>query len=45
MDSLSHRPHILDGEFRQIGVGTHTGTYKGYEDATMYTAEFAVSGR
>ena len=42
MDSTSHRPHILNGEFRQIGVGTHTGTYKGYENATMYTAEFGV---
>lgn len=45
MDSSSHRPHILDGELRQIGVGTHTGTYKGYENATMYTAEFAVPSR
>lgn len=45
MDSPSHRPHILDGEFRQIGVGTHTGTYKGYENAIMYTAEFGVVNR
>ena len=45
MDSPTHRPHILDGELRQIGVGTHTGTYKRYENTTMYTAEFAGFNR
>ena len=45
MASESHRPHILSGEFRQIGVGTYTGKYKDYRGATAYTAEFGVRRR
>ena len=45
MASESHRPHILSEGFRQIGVGTYTGKYKGYRDATAYTAEFGVRRR
>lgn len=42
MNSDSHRPHILSEDFRQIGVGTYTGKYKSYSDATAYTVEFGV---
>lgn len=42
MNSDSHRPNILSEEFRQIGVGTYTGKYESYRDATAYTVEFGV---
>lgn len=45
MNSESHRPHILSEELRQIGVGTYTGKYKSYSDATAYTVEFGVRRR
>lgn len=45
MASESHRPNTLSEEFRQIGVGTHTGEYKHYESDTAYTAEFGVRQR
>jgi uncharacterized protein YkwD len=37
MKSRSHRANILDRRFREVGVGTHKGTYKGH---TMYTVDF-----
>lgn len=40
MDSPGHRSNILDGRLREIGIGTYTGTYKGYSGWTMYTADF-----
>lgn len=45
MKSRDHRPNILNGRLRQIGVGTHTGTYKHYGKATMYTVDFGVRRR
>ena len=42
MNSDSHRPHILSEDFRQVGVGTYTGKYRSYSDATAYTVEFGV---
>jgi uncharacterized protein YkwD len=42
MKSDGHRRNILDGEFREIGVGTYTGTYGDTERVTMYTAGFGV---
>jgi uncharacterized protein YkwD len=42
MQSDGHRHNILEGEFREIGVGTHVGEYKGIDGVTMYTADFGV---
>jgi uncharacterized protein YkwD len=40
INSTDHRANILDGRFRQVGVGTYTGNYKGMEGYTMYTVDF-----
>jgi uncharacterized protein YkwD len=45
MKSTGHRRNILNGKFRQIGIGTHTGTYKSYKGWTMYTADFGARRR
>ena len=45
MDSSGHRANILDEDFRQIGIGTHSGEYEGYEESVMYTADFGVRQR
>ncbi|MGF1472998.1 MAG: CAP domain-containing protein [Rubrobacteraceae bacterium] len=40
MNSSGHRANILDGGMTEIGIGAATGTYRGYDDATMYTVDF-----
>ncbi len=45
MKSDGHRRNILKKEFREIGVGAYTGTYKYTEGVTMYTADFGVRRR
>ena len=45
MRSDGHRHNILNGRFREIGVGTHTGTYGDKDGVTMYTADFGVRRR
>jgi uncharacterized protein YkwD len=40
MNSSGHRTNILDRRFREIGIGTATGTYKGHRGYTMYTVDF-----
>jgi uncharacterized protein YkwD len=40
INSTHHRANILDEGFRQVGVGTYTGSYKGMEGYTMYTVDF-----
>ena len=42
MKSDGHRRNILNGRFREVGIGTHTGTYKGFQNVTMYTADFGT---
>lgn len=46
MKSPGHRHNILNGKFREIGVGTYAGTYtekgKNYKGVTMYTADFGT---
>lgn len=42
MKSPGHRRNILDGKFREIGIGTYAGEYKGYRGVTMYTADFGT---
>jgi len=45
MKSEGHRHNILKEEFREIGVGAYTGTYKKTDGVTMYTADFGVRRR
>ena len=45
MKSPGHRRNILDGKFREIGLGTYSGTYKKYKGWTMYTADFGTRRR
>jgi uncharacterized protein YkwD len=42
MNSPDHKGNILDRRFRPVGVGTHTGRYKGTRRYTMYTVDFGV---
>jgi uncharacterized protein YkwD len=42
MDSGAHRSNILDRRFREIGIGTATGRYKGHKGYTMYTVDFGT---
>lgn len=42
MNSPGHRANILDRRFREIGIGTYTGTYKSYQGWTMYTVDFGT---
>jgi uncharacterized protein YkwD len=44
MDSSGHRRNILDGRFREVGIGAYTGDFRyggnTYRDTTMWTADF-----
>lgn len=42
MNSSSHRSNILSRKFREVGIGAYTGTYKGYKNVTMWTADFGT---
>ena len=42
MNSSGHRANILNRRFREIGIGTATGTYKGQKRYTMYTVDFGA---
>ena len=42
MNSSGHRSNILNGNLRQIGVGTAYGQYKSYGGTTMYTVDFGT---
>jgi len=42
MNSSGHRKNILTRSFREVGIGTASGTYKDYRGATMYTADFGA---
>ncbi len=42
MNSSGHRANILDRRFREIGIGTATGNYKGRKGYTMYTVDFGT---
>ena len=41
MNSSGHRSNILSKRFREVGIGAHTGSYKGYK-TTMYTVDFGA---
>jgi uncharacterized protein YkwD len=40
MGSHGHRRNILSGKYREVGIGTHTGSFNGTRNVTMYTADF-----
>ena len=42
MNSSGHRANILARRFREIGIGTATGNYKGRKGYTMYTVDFGT---
>ena len=42
MNSSGHRRNILDGRFREVGIGAATGTYGGRSGVTMWTADFGA---
>ena len=41
MGSSGHRRNILNGRFREVGVGAYAGDYGGYR-TTMYTVDFVA---
>ena len=43
MNSPDHRDNILEGSFREIGIGFEVGAYKGYQSGFV-TQDFARSG-
>ncbi len=42
MESSGHRRNILNGRYREVGIGTKTGTFKGKPGVTMYTVDFGT---
>jgi uncharacterized protein YkwD len=42
MDSRAHRSNLLAKKFREVGIGTATGTYNGINKVTMYTVDFGM---
>ena len=42
LESPGHRGVLLDCRYTDIGVGVATGTFGGYENATVYTADLAA---
>ncbi len=42
MKSPDHRHNILNGKFREIGIGVSTGNYKGTDGVSMYTVDFGT---
>ena len=43
MNSAGHKANILNGDFREIGIGFDTGAYRGW-DGAFVTQNFARSG-
>lgn len=43
MNSAGHKANILNGSFREIGIGFDTGEYQGW-DGAFVTENFALSG-
>jgi uncharacterized protein YkwD len=40
LESPEHRRILLDGGYRQVGIGVATGRFEGYPDAVVVTADF-----
>lgn len=45
MKSREHKRNILKKGFREIGIGTATGTFQGTKGVTMYTVDFGTRRR
>jgi uncharacterized protein YkwD len=45
MKSHEHKRKILTKGFREVGIGTATGTFKGTKGVTMYTVDFGTRRR
>jgi uncharacterized protein YkwD len=45
MKSDGHRKNIMNGGFRQVGIGVIRGKYKSYDNARMYTVDFGYRRR
>jgi uncharacterized protein YkwD len=45
MKSDDHRHNILNGNYREIGIGVSTGTWQGNDGVNMYTVDFGVRRR
>ena len=45
MKSPGHRKNIVNGQFREIGVGSVSGNFKGAGGATIYTVDFGIRRR
>jgi len=45
MKSREHKRNILKKSFREVGIGTATGNFKGTKGVTMYTVDFGVRRR
>jgi uncharacterized protein YkwD len=41
MNSSGHKANILNGKFREVGIGVYTGDYKG-DRITMHTVDFGT---
>ena len=42
MNSSGHKANILGKDFRQVGIGLPTGTYRGYKETAIYTVDFGT---
>jgi uncharacterized protein YkwD len=42
MNSAPHKANILDRDFREVGIGVRTGTYRGNAGTNMYAVDFGV---
>ena len=42
MKSRGHKQHILKKGFREVGIGTATGNFKGTKGVVMYTVDFGT---
>ncbi len=40
MNSSPHRANILYGRYDEVGIGTASGTFRGYRGAVTYTVDF-----
>lgn len=45
MHSPEHRANILNGDYREVGIGVSRGTFAGYRGASIYTVDFGVRER
>jgi len=42
MKSSGHRKNILNGKFREVGIGAYKGNFEGTNNVTMWTTDFGT---